>query len=190
MDINNTIIMLKNMGVFDFLLPFILVFTIIFAITKRVNLFKDNEKFRTIISLIMGLLFVVPHYTGGYPLGYDPVLVINQSIPSIGILAVAIVMTLMVMGLFGREYGEGLAPYLAILGVIFVGYIFGSSLNWWNGPSNIFYWWTDQLTELLIIIIIFGVIIWFITGSGGKNKTKDNLKKIHEGVKTLFPKQP
>src|SRR3989338_5691514 len=50
-------------GVMDFLLPFILVFTIIFAVTAKLALFKDQKQFRVVIALVLALLFVVPHVT-------------------------------------------------------------------------------------------------------------------------------
>ena len=195
MSVNNTIYMLQSYGIFDFLLPFVLVFTIIFAIMNRVELFKgpDKKKFRVIIALVMGLVFVIPHYTGNYPFGINPVEVINQSIPSIGLLAVAIVMVLMLIGVFEKDLGNerNISNYLAILSIIFVGYIFGSSLNFWRGPYDMFYWWTPQLTELLIILAVFGIIVWFITSkpSNEKVSAKVALKKIDDGVSWIFRKK-
>ena len=91
----------QSYGVMDFLLPFLLVFTIIFAVTAKLPLFKDNKNFRVVIALVLGLVFVVPHITGDYPLGYDPVQVMNSALPSISLVSIAAVMLLLLMGLFG-----------------------------------------------------------------------------------------
>src|SRR3989344_21855 len=85
-------------GVMDFLLPFILVFTIIYAVTARLALFKDQKQFRVVIALVLALLFVVPHIIGTYPLGYDPVQVMNEALPSISLVSVAAIMVLILMG--------------------------------------------------------------------------------------------
>lgn len=176
-------------GVMDILLPFILVFTIVFAILQKSEILgKDKKNFNVVIALVLGLLFIVPHISGSYPVGYDPVQVINEALPSISLVAIAAIMLLLLMGIFGGEFTKMAMPFIAIAAIIFVIYIFGSTsaLNLWNGPSDVFSWWTPDLTELLIIILIFGLIVWFIT----KEPNKDTAgSKLLEGVGKLFKKR-
>ena len=91
----------ESYGVVDFLLPFILVFTISYAVLGKTNMLGTNNRFNVIIALVLGLLFVIPHVTGQYPAGYDPVLIMNQSLPSISLVAVAIFSVLILLGIFG-----------------------------------------------------------------------------------------
>lgn len=149
-------------GVMDFLLPFILVFTIIYAVTAKLALFKDHKQFRVVIALVLSLLFVVPHITGTYPLGYDPVQVMNESLPSISLVSVAAIMVLLLMGIFGADFTAAAAPWIAIVSMGFVVYIFGASLKLWRGPYDVFYWWSSDVTELMIVLLIFGLVVWFI----------------------------
>lgn len=149
-------------GVMDFLLPFILVFTIIFAVTAKLALFKDHKQFRVVIALVLALLFVVPHITGNYPMGYDPVQVMNESLPSISLVSVAAIMVLLLMGIFGADFTAAAAPFIAIISLGFVAYIFGASLGFWRGPYDVFYWWSSDVTELMIVLLIFGIVVWFI----------------------------
>ncbi len=149
-------------GVMDFLLPFLLVFTIVFAVMQRTKILGDKKNYNVIIALILGLLFVVPHITGTYPLGYDPVQVMNESLPSIALVAVAAIMLLLLMGIFGANFAETMVPFIAIAAILFVAYIFGASLNLWNGPYDIFYWWSTEITELIIILLVFGLVVAFI----------------------------
>ena len=53
----------------------------------------------------------------------------------------------------------------------FIVYIFGASLQIWRGPYDIFYWWTAEITELVLIILVFGLIVWFITKEPGQSRT-------------------
>jgi len=154
---------LQTFGILDFILPFILVFTIVFAVLQKIKLLGDNKNFNVIVALVMGLLFVVPHVMGLYPLGYDPVQVMLETLPSISLVAVAAIMLLILMGIFSTNFSQKAAPLIAIAALIFVTYIFGASLNLWTGPYDVFYWWTAELTELIVIILVFGVIVWFIT---------------------------
>jgi len=163
---------LEAYGFMDFLLPFLLVFTILFAVLQRTKILGDKRNFNVMISLILGFMFVVPHIMGYYPLGYDPVQVMNETLPSISLVAVAAVMLLILMGIFGANFSNSAAPVVGILAIIFVLYIFGASLGFWNGPYDIFYWWTPEITELMIIILVFGTVIFFITKEPSDDKTR------------------
>ncbi|MBU1111926.1 MAG: hypothetical protein ABIG93_00525 [archaeon] len=150
-------------GVLDFLLPFLLVFTIVFAVMQRTKILGDKKQFNVVIAIILGLLFVVPHITGTYPLGYDPVEVMNNALPSISLLAIAAIMILLLMGIFSTDFSKKAAPIIAIVSIGFVIYIFGASLSLYRGPYDVFGWWSTEITELIIIILIFGLLVWFIT---------------------------
>ena len=161
----------QTFGVLDFILPFILVFTIVYAVLLKTKILGDKKNFNIVIALILGLLFVVPHILGTYPLGYDPVAVLNETLPSISLVAVAAIMLLILLGIFGTEFLAPAKSIVALVAVIFVVYIFGASLIFWRGPYDIFYWWTTETTELLLIILVFGLIVWFVTKEPGSHRS-------------------
>ncbi len=176
----------QQFGVLDFLLPFLLVFTIVFAVLQKMEILgKEKKNFNLVIALVLALLFVVPHMIGTYPLGYDPVQVMNETLPSISLVAVAAMVLLLLMGIFGTGFAAAATPIIAFAAIIFVIYIFGASLNLWQGPYDIFYWWTPEVTELLVIILVFGLIVYFITKEPGKTTGEG----IGEWVKSLFEKK-
>lgn len=172
-------------GVMDFLLPFVLVFTIIFAVTAKMPLFKESKNFRVIIALVLALIFVVPHIVGSYPLGYDPVQVMNESLPSISLVAVAAIMLLLLLGIFGAGFTDAAIPWIALLAIAFVAYIFGASLQFWTGPYDVFSWWTPELTELIIVILVFGLIVMFITREPKSPGEKSSLGRIGDIIGKL-----
>src|SRR3989338_69068 len=153
----------------DFLLPFLIVFTIIFAILqKTLILGKDatgnpRKNFNMVVALMLGLGFVVPHITGRYPAGYDPVDIMNQSLPHISLVGVACLMLLLLLGVFNQKLAKTARPIILLISMGFVVYIFGAAFNIWSSPSSTFSWWTEDLTQLLIIIAVFGIIVSFIT---------------------------
>tara|TARA_Y100000310_G_C20673561_1_gene811590 strand:- start:557 stop:1132 length:576 start_codon:yes stop_codon:yes gene_type:complete len=170
---------LQAYGILDFLLPFILVFTIVYAVMQKTKILGDKKNFNVIIALVLGLLFVVPHITGAYPIGYDPVQVMNETLPSISLVAVAAIMLLLLMGIFGTDFSKSAAPFIAIISIGFVAFIFGSSLNLWTGPSEVFGWWSAELTELLVIILVFALVVWFIVKEPtDKSRGADMLKSV------------
>ncbi|MBI2665683.1 hypothetical protein HYX12_03625, partial [Candidatus Woesearchaeota archaeon] len=117
-----------------------------------------------------------------YPLGYDPVEVLNATLPSVSLVAVASIMLLILMGMFGMGFAATAAPVIAILAILFVVYIFGAALKLWNGPWDVFYWWTSEVTELVIIILVFGLIVYFIV----KEPNQPRSSKFLEYVKGMF----
>ncbi|HIG93152.1 TPA: hypothetical protein HA242_05910 [Candidatus Woesearchaeota archaeon] len=183
---NNLAIYFQTYGVMDFLLPFILVFTIVFAVMQKTKILGDKKNFNVVIALVLALLFVVPHIIGSYPLGYDPVQVMNETLPSISLVAVAAIMLLILMGIFGTKFSTSAVPIIALVAIGFVIYIFGASLNLWTGPYDIFYWWTPDVTELMIVIVVFGLIVWFITKEPNQGSGTETLKKVWGGISKLF----
>jgi len=180
----------QTWGVLDFLLPFLLVFTIVFAVLQKTKIVGEGKKnFNVIIALIMGLLFVVPHIMGTYPLGYDPVQVMNESLPSISLVSIAAIMLLLLMGIFGTNFSQKAAPLIAIIAIGFVVYIFGSSLGFWTSPSSTFSWWSDETTELLIVLLIFGLVVYFITKEPTEKKITDTISGIGKGITDMFERK-
>ena len=147
----NLMYFFQTYGVMDVLLPFILVFTLVYAAANMVPLLKDstvgtganakkinNKNLRIVVALVFGLLFVAPHILGVTPLGFDPVIVLNNALPSVSLLAIGIVMVLLLLGIFGKKLGRTLRPFIAVVSIGFVIYIFGASLSLWRGPYDIF----------------------------------------------------
>lgn len=180
----------QTYGVMDFFLPFILVFTIVYATLAKIKILGEGRKqFNVIVALVLALLFVVPHILGTYPLGYDPVAVMNAALPSISLVSVAAIMVLLLMGIFGTKFAAAAIPLVALVALGFVVYIFGAALNLWTGPYDVFSWWTPELSELLIVILVFGLVIWLIVKEptspgagvlGGLKKSWDAIKKGFE----------
>ncbi|PIN73966.1 hypothetical protein COV20_02530 [Candidatus Woesearchaeota archaeon CG10_big_fil_rev_8_21_14_0_10_45_16] len=188
-DLTSIVNYFQTYGVLDFLLPFILVFTIIFAVLQKTKILGDRKNFNVIIALVLGLLFVVPHITGNYPGGFDPVAVINEALPSISLVAVAAIMLLLLLGIFSTTFARGAAPLIAVAAIGFVLYIFGSALDLWRGPYDLWNWWTAETTELVIIILVFGVVVWFITKEPGEGSGVKVLKEAGKAFGSLFERK-
>lgn len=183
---SDILVYLQTYGVLDFLLPFILIFTVVYAVLSKSNLLGDKKQFNVIIALVLGILFVAPHITGGYPLGYDPIVIINQSLPSVALVAVAAIMLLFLMEIFGTGFADAARPLIALAAIVFVLYIFGSSLGFWVGPYDLFSWWTTSTTELMVTLLVFGVIVWLIVKEPSSTSLKNVAESGFELIKKLF----
>ncbi len=65
---------LDSWGLTDVMLPFLLIFVVIFAVLQKSNILGEGKrKYNLVFSLVVGMLVVVPHVTGRYPAGKDVV---------------------------------------------------------------------------------------------------------------------
>ncbi len=172
---------LESYGFTDILLPFLLIFTILFAILQKTQILGEGKKnFNVIVSLVISLLVVIPHATGNYPSGYDAVDIINTALPSISIIAVAVIAFLIIAGVLGAEtgwIGASLSGWLSFVAFISVIAIFGSAAGWYGGFHIENYIDSDTLS-LIVIILVFAMIVNFITREPGKSQ---GLKELGSG---------
>jgi hypothetical protein len=182
--------LLEGYGFTDALLPFLLIFTIVFAVLQKTNIMgKDKKNFNVILALVMALTAVIPHVTDSYPYGYDVIDIINQSLPQVSLLAVAAIMLMLLIGLFGAEskwMGGSLSGWMAIISFIFIVLIFGGAAGWWTDITDYIEWMDDDTVALIIMILIFGVIIWYVTKPDSKGETQRKFGGFIEDFGKLF----
>ena len=101
-NLQNFIQLLEDWGLSDVLLPFLLIFTVMFAILTKSRVLGESKKnLNLIIALVIALLVVVPHVTNTYPPNYDPVDAMNQAIPNFTVFIVAFFAVLLLIGMVG-----------------------------------------------------------------------------------------
>jgi len=164
----NIMYYLQQWGVVDVFLPFIIVFTLIYAVLLKVGLF-EQKNINVALAVAIGLLVVIPHIMGTYPPGADVVEIMNQSIPEIALLFIAIVMVLLMLGLAGKQdltsghWGTG----LAIVGIGVILLIFLSAIFPFRWIARI----DPALQSLIVILLVFGLIVFFV-GRGDSPTTE------------------
>lgn len=193
MALNNTFQRLADWGLFDVILPFILVFAIVYAVLHKTKILGEKSKnFNTVIALVMGLAVVFPHVLYGSPCMskpcpplsngmIDPVHVINSALPSVSVIMIAVLMVLLIFGIWGTKVKLGsnsLSGIIALFAFLSVIYIFGSAAGWWP-PFEFLIWDGGFLggpdtVALIVTILVFAVIIWFITKEDDKDEEKKN----------------
>lgn len=180
-------------GLSDVILPFILIFTIIYAVLQKVNLFAE-PKFNGVIALAISLITVIPHVLGKYPTGMDIITIINTSLPEAVLLIVAIVMVLILTGIvWGEEVGKSaFAGFIAILAAVILAVIFISSVV----PTPVS-WIISQidpaLQTLIIGLLVFGLVFYYVVkggkGAAGTTQTAEGfVKGAQKFFKDIFSK--
>jgi len=182
---------LERVGFVDVLLPFLLIFTIIFAVLEKTHILGEGKRNMNVgIAVIFALLVVIPHVTGNFPAGYDPVAIINAALPSISLVIVAVIALMILIGVFAHDrilLGMTAPGWVGLFSVVTLVFIFGSAAGWWTtGIID----WLDQvfgsdIVAILIMILVFGIIIAFVTG-GGEHEKVGALEKAGINLKNLF----
>ena len=170
---NNLLVSLEQLGLRT-LLTFLLIFVVIYSILQKTRILGEEKKrFNAVISLIIALMVVVPHALGIYPRGTDIVQIINDAIPQVSIVIIAIVMLLLIVGILGGErnwMGGSLSGWVAIAAFIAILYIFGTAAGWWMGWSWFQSYFGPDAIAIVIMLLIFAIIVWWITKDEGSDK--------------------
>lgn len=155
---------LQYWGIRDIILPFILFFSLFYAILSSIKLFGEGapaKRFNVIFSLVVALLVVIPHVTGTYPPGADVVQLVNQTIPEIALLVIAVVLAMMMLGL---GYGKKVSfNWLMLAAMIILGLIFLSALTPLPILRNLSYYFDPSVQVLVVMILVFGLLVWWMT---------------------------
>lgn len=141
-------------GVFDYVLPFLLIFAIVYAILAKSKIFGENRAVHAIAALAIGLMalragFVTDFFTQAF----------SRLGVAISIMLVAVILTAAFIPKSLLDSGKGLWIYFSLGAILFVFVIFNSfdALNWFG--SDWFNQWGGAIIGLLLIGGILAVIV-------------------------------
>jgi len=168
----------NQLGIYDVILPFLLVFTIVFAILEKTKVLGTDEiegkkytkkNLNAITAFIAAFLVVASTRL---------VAIINTTIANTVLLLFLAVFFLILVGSFAKE-GEGI--YLeggwqtALMVIMFIGIalIFLDAIDWlrptWDYLAA--HWETQWVASLILIIVVI-LFIYYITKSESPQKAK------------------
>ena len=182
---------MESIGLYDAILPFFLIFVIVFAVLRKSDILQD-KRYDVMVSIIIGLLVVIPHVLGLYPANADVVVIMNTALPNIALVLVALLALFLIVGMFGGSAAwiGKLTGWVAFASFILVVYIFGRAANWFQTTPNWLIWLDNPDTQALIIVIaVFALVIYFITKEPKTAPTAEEDKwstKFGETVGDLF----
>ena len=183
---------LENWGLVDVFLPFLLVFTIVYAVLEKVKILGDDKRnLNIVVAIVLGLSVVIPHITNSFPIDFDPVDIINGALPAVSILVIAIIMLMILIGVFAHDkifLGLTMPGWIGFFSILAIIFIFGASAGWWGGSTfgSLSSFFGEDVIEIFIVIVIFGIIISFI--ASGSHDKEDALSKLGFNFKELFGK--
>jgi len=172
--LSNALEFLKRFGFFDVVLPFLLIFTLVFAIlekTKVLGVTKDGKpkaNINSMISFVIALFFIaIPQV----------VVAVQESLPYVGILLVVIVAYLLMVGSYAsgdKEFNFENMKYWKALMSILVGVggivIFLNSFGWLDTVLDYIVenWQATFIPSLVFVAIMIGAVYWIVSSKGDK----------------------
>ncbi len=170
-----------DLGIFDVLLPFLLVFTIVFAILEKSRVFGteeiDGKKYtrknlNAMTAFVIGFLVIASSRL---------VETITQVSSQIVVLLMLGVFFLLLIGPFHKESPEGVflskpwniifmvIMFIGILG-IFLNAIKTKSGSTWleTGWNFLVEHWSSKIVSSIVLLIIIIIFMWFVTGDKRK----------------------
>lgn len=179
----NTLQYLQSWGFFDVVIPFALIFAVIYTALTKVDFLKDKN-IRIVVALSISLMTVVPHVIGISLGGIDVVNVINQFLPETTLVVITLVVVLLLTGLIGGDKKNKLADWAPWGGLIIVGFLLLRAINPDSIPFlNQYALFNDTSFQgLIIAAAVFALIVYFVTGgSGDSDKPKGKEVKLVAG---------
>ena len=148
---------LENAGFFSYILPFLLIFAVVFGILTKIDLFRHNKTVNVVISLAVGLLSL--------QFSFVPIF-FSEIFPRLGIgLAVILVgMILVAIFLPADKDNKYVGWFGLIIGLIIFIVVIVQSFNWTGGGSWS-WWFKDNIGIILSFLVVLG-IFWAIIKDG------------------------
>ncbi len=178
--LGGTIGFMTDLGVYDVILPFLLVFAIVFAILEKTKIFGvekvDGQTItRKNINAMVG--FVMAFFVIG---SSKLVGLINTVASQVFLLLLLVILFLMLAGIMQKEgeyelnekWKKTLLPVLFLVIVL----IFLNALGWLKDVYDFLskYWNSEGVTSIILLLLV-AAFVWWITNSGGN--TSENKDK-------------
>lgn len=150
----------EEAGIFDVILPFLLVFSLVYAVLEKIRILGTGKKARVsnaVVALVSALLVV----RNGYIVG-----LMTRFLPNVAMFLIVILMLLLILGTFGigpTKWQQGTLFYAAfVVSVVFVIWALASDYlgDWLELPKWL--WNLDETTKATVLFVGMFVIIIFL----------------------------
>src|SRR3989338_6346612 len=172
--INEVMMLWESYGIFDTLLPFLLIFAIVFGILSYLRIFGNKKGIHVIIALVVGFLAVRNQYFNEF---------YREVFPRLGVGVVILLVIMILIGLFvEKEYRRYWAWGLSAIGLIIAIVILMQTFGYlgWTGVYS--YFGVESIAWVIFGVLLLGLIIAVATAGGGEEKHGNPIKKATDAI--------
>lgn len=148
----------QSAGIFSYLLPFILIFAIIFGILDATNVLGKNHKgISVLVALVIGLMALQLDFVPRF---------FEEAFPRLGVGLSVILMMMILLGLFipkeeHKYWNYGLGGVALIVFLVVIAQSF-NAFGWYSGGTL-----GENIGWIIGAILLLGVIIAVAASGGG-----------------------
>ena len=168
----DTFAYLEQIGVINYVLPFLLVFAIVFAILEKTSILGDGKKnINVVVASVIGLLLVVQQ---------GIVELINLFLPRVSLILVVLLMILMLIAMLAGKKFEGIKGPVFGIGIVLIIVAIIFALTAPPATSGFFISDADKqaLVRIGIPLLIFFIAVGVVTGGGGEPKKESTMETL------------
>ncbi|MEM4244737.1 MAG: hypothetical protein QW404_00165 [Candidatus Nanoarchaeia archaeon] len=169
---------LKDLGFYDIILPFLLIFTVAFGVLEKTRIFGQTEDKKPKTNINAMIAFVISLFFVATPRLVES---LQISLPQIALLLVVLMSLMMVVGFimsdkeFSFETHKGLKIFLIFCLFVGIILIFLNAVGWWEEFWDMFgfdFWTSTAGMTLIFLGVVIGAIL-FITSGGKKGGSSE-----------------
>jgi len=201
---------LQDFGFMDFILPFLLIFALLWGILQRVMLFRKNKlkadgtpetktvgtgadaktvpvyesdrKLNAVVAMVIALGVTIPHAAGVYPPDLDPINLINKFLPQAAILVAAILVISLLFGISGAEVPNAMYRVIGMIAAAILCFVILMAVFPNTFPA--FGWLRDPAVQAgIIVLLVMGLVGWFVMRESGGEPVHKTVKSWMEEIK-------
>jgi len=152
----------NDLGVFSYVIPFLLIFAVIFAILDKSKMLGENRTIESIVAASIGLLSLQFDFVSEF---------FAVIFPRFGIgISVFIVLLIMIGFFFPEGNPKGKGKWIGW--VVGIGVVLWSLSAWdeWSGQSGFGGFFVENIWSIIVLAVLITIIV--LVGKSGKKKTE------------------
>jgi len=162
------LIKLEQLGLFEFILPLLLMFAIVYGVLSWTNMFGGEKPIHALIAIVLAFLAI------RWPVYRDFLAIVS---PKLGVGLTIILVLVLLMGLFIPEKSQAIMGWIMIgVAVVIALVIFAQSYSDLQGAGYGSYVNSDMIGWVIIVALLIGVIVAVVTA--GTSKKEAPSKKL------------
>ena len=171
--VGNLLYQLESMGFFSYVLPFLMIFAVIYAILSKAKFLGDNNGINIVISLAVGLMALQFNFVSYF---------FAEIFPRMGILLAIILVAIILLSLFldfnkkGTKFAIGTIAFVGFVVIVIqsFGDVWGFGYGIFGGNLG---WYLEQNVGWIVLIFVVALIIAMVKKKNPE-KSKGKYLKI------------
>lgn len=163
---------IESSGFYEFVLPFFLVFTIVFGILEKTKIFGEvDNRPRSNLNVVLAIILALTIL-----LNTDIIFLLNNTLPKLSFFIVIAVLVMLLVALFHTpEEGKNISVPLTWATLLAIGAVLWSLATSYYGEELWPYWiyLDDSTISFIFFLVLFGIIVYIVTGPHERKNKKE-----------------